>query len=92
MPIIYHHHEHYDGTGYPAGKAADEIPLGARILAAADAYDAMTSDRPYRKAMSLEEAVQELRVHAGTQFDPEVVGILVSVLDGPPVRGQEHVH
>lgn len=83
MPIIYHHHEHFDGTGYPEGKAADEIPLGARILAAADAYDAMTSDRPYRKAMSLEEAVRELRVHAGTQFDPEVVGFLVSILDGP---------
>ena len=91
MPIIYHHHEHYDGTGYPAGKAAEEIPLGARILAAADAYDAMTSDRPYRKAMSLEEAVQELREHAGTQFDPEVVGVLVSLLDGPATRGQEHV-
>ncbi len=92
MPIIYHHHEHYDGTGYPAGKAAEQIPLGARILAAADAYDAMTSDRPYRKAMSLEEAIQELRVHAGTQFDPEVVGVFVSVLDGPATRGQEHVH
>ena len=89
MPIIYHHHEHFDGAGYPEGKAFDEIPLGARILAVADAYDAMTSDRPYRKAMSVEEAVRELRAHAGRQFDPEVVKVFVSVLYGPPARAQE---
>ena len=89
MPIIYHHHEHYDGTGYPEGKAADQIPLGARILAAADAYDAMTSDRPYRKAMSLGEAIQELRLHSGTQFDPEVVGVFISLLNGPSAQRHE---
>jgi putative nucleotidyltransferase with HDIG domain len=82
MPIIYHHHEHYDGTGYPEGKAGEQIPLGARILAAADAYDAMTSDRPYRKAMALEEAVEELYVNAGKQFDPAVVGVLIEILCG----------
>jgi putative nucleotidyltransferase with HDIG domain len=91
MPIIYHHHEHYDGSGYPEGKAADQIPLGARILAAADAYDAMTSDRPYRQAMSLEEAVKELRLHSGTQFDPEVVGVFIGLLNGPSAPGQEHI-
>jgi putative nucleotidyltransferase with HDIG domain len=91
-PIIYHHHEHYDGLGYPEGKAGEEIPLGARILAVADAYDAMTSDRPYRKAMSLDEAVQELRLHAGRQFDPDVVAVFVSMLLGQTTRGQEHIH
>jgi putative nucleotidyltransferase with HDIG domain len=85
-PIIFHHHEHYDGTGYPEGKGGEQIPLGARILAVADAYDAMTSDRPYRKAMSLEEAVQELRTHAGTQFDPRVVQAFVSILHDQPVQ------
>jgi putative nucleotidyltransferase with HDIG domain len=89
-PIIYHHHEHYDGTGYPEGKGAEQIPLGARILAVADAYDAMTSDRPYRKAMSLEEAVQELRTHAGKQFDPQVVGVFVSILHDQPAQAQQH--
>ena len=92
MPIIYHHHEHYDGTGYPEGKRVEQIPLGARILAVADAYDAMTSDRPYRKAMSLEEAVQELRTHAGKQFDPQIVGVFVSILHDRSAAEQEHMH
>jgi putative nucleotidyltransferase with HDIG domain len=91
-PIIYHHHEHYDGTGYPEGKVAEDIPLGARILAVADAYDAMTSDRPYRKAMCLEEAVQELRAHEGTQFDPQVVSVFVSILGSRDAQEPEHVH
>ncbi len=92
MPIIYHHHEHFDGRGYPEGKIAEKIPLGARILAVADAYDAMTSDRPYRKAMTLGEAIDELRENAGTQFDPEVVGVFVSILQDLPTLGQNHVH
>jgi putative nucleotidyltransferase with HDIG domain len=91
-PIIYHHHEHYDGLGYPEGKAGDRIPLGARVLAVADAYDAMTSDRPYRKAMSRDEAVEELRTHAGRQFDPAVVEAFISVLCGQASREQEHMH
>jgi HD-GYP domain-containing protein (c-di-GMP phosphodiesterase class II) len=71
--IIYAHHERYDGTGYPQGLAGGKIPLGARIFALVDAYDAMTSERPYRRASSHGEAVEEIEQHAGTQFDPEVV-------------------
>ena len=73
VPIILHHHERYAGHGYPFGLRAHEIPLGARIVAIADAYDAMTNDRPYKRAITHEQAVAELRRHAGTQFDPELV-------------------
>ena len=70
---IRHHHERWDGCGYPDGLAGQRIPLGARIIAVADAYDAMTSDRPYRAALSPEIAIAELRLGAGRQFDPELV-------------------
>jgi diguanylate cyclase (GGDEF)-like protein len=73
VPIILHHHERYAGHGYPYGLRANEIPLGARIVAIADAYDAMINDRPYKRAITHEQAVAELRRHAGTQFDPELV-------------------
>lgn len=75
--IILSHHERWDGTGYPRGLSAIEIPLTARLIAVADAYDAMTSDRPYRKALSPEEALRELKVRAGTQFDPDAVDVLI---------------
>ncbi|MBK5091937.1 MAG: GAF domain-containing protein [Actinobacteria bacterium] len=78
--IIMHHHERYDGKGYPDGLAGEEIPLGARILAVADSFEAMMSDRPYRKALQVEEAVKELEVNAGTQFDPIVVRAFIEVL------------
>ena len=73
IPIIIHHHEAFNGKGYPFNKKDKEIPLGARIIAVADAYDAMTSDRPYRKALSKEQAITELRKCSGTQFDPGIV-------------------
>src|SRR3954447_14644126 len=75
VPIILHHHERYAGHGYPYGLRANEIPLGARIVAIADAYDAMTHDRPYKRAMSHDAAIVELKQHAGTQFDPELVAL-----------------
>ncbi len=79
--IVRHAHEHWDGSGYPDGLAGAQIPLGARIVLAADAYHAMTSDRPYRAGLSEAEARAELRAGSGTQFDPEVVEALLSVLE-----------
>jgi diguanylate cyclase (GGDEF)-like protein len=79
--IVRHAHEHWDGGGYPDGLAGAQIPLGARIVLAADAYHAMTSDRPYRARKSEEEARAELVDNSGTQFDPEVVEALLSVLE-----------
>lgn len=78
-PIVYHHHERYDGTGYVDGLAGEDIPLGARILGVADAYVAMTSDRPYRPALSADEAVRELLKGSGTQFDPDVVDAMLAI-------------
>jgi diguanylate cyclase (GGDEF)-like protein len=75
VPIILHHHERYAGHGYPYGLRAHEIPLGARIVAIADAYDAMIHDRPYKRAMTHDQAIAELRRHSGTQFDPELVSL-----------------
>jgi diguanylate cyclase (GGDEF)-like protein len=80
--IVRHEHERFDGGGYPDGIAGDEIPIGARIILACDAYHAMTSDRPYRKGMTHAEAVHELAEHAGRQFDPSVTEILIGVLYG----------
>ncbi|MCL6639550.1 MAG: diguanylate cyclase [Firmicutes bacterium] len=79
--IVLHHHERYDGTGYPAGLKGDKIPLFARIASVADAFDAMTVDRPYRRALSLPEALAELRRCAGSQFDPEIVGSFVQAVN-----------
>jgi HD-GYP domain-containing protein (c-di-GMP phosphodiesterase class II) len=73
---VRHHHERWDGTGYPDGLAGEEIPLGARIVLVADAFDAMTSDSVHRPARSAEEALAELQRGAGTQFDPAVVAAL----------------
>jgi len=81
--VIRHHHERHDGTGYPDKLAGDDIPLLARILGVADAYEAMCSDRPYRPALEPEAARAELRRVAGTQFDAEIVTALLRVLDQP---------
>ena len=78
------HHERFDGSGYPDGLAADEIPLAARVLSVADALDAMTSDRPYRKALPLEDALGEIQAEAGTQFCPTVVSALIACSQRDP--------
>ena len=79
IPVIRHHHERPDGSGYPDGLEGEEIPLGARIVAATDAYDAMVRGRPYRESRSPMEAIGELTRGAGSQFDSEVVAILARV-------------
>lgn len=81
IPIVEAHHERWDGTGYPRGLRADEIPLAARIFAVVDTFDAMTSDRPYRRALSFEAASEEIRRHAGSQFDPQVVKTFLEMLE-----------
>ena len=77
--IVYGHHERWDGTGYPLGLKGDQIPLGARMFPIADAFDAMTSSRPYRPAMSIDRALEEVRVGRGTQFWPEAVDAFLSI-------------
>lgn len=81
LPAVLHHHEHYDGTGYPQKLAGDNIPLSARIIAAADAYQSMLAPRPYRSQMTVEEAQAELRSKSGSQFDPQVVDILLGTVE-----------
>ena len=87
LPLVRHHHEAWDGSGYPNGLRGTEIPLLARIFMIADAYDAITSDRPYRKARSPEEALTIIRQEAGRQFDPTVVAaferLLPTICAGP---------
>ena len=80
---ILHHHERYDGQGYPDGLRGNDIPLVSRLVAVADCYDAMVSDRPYRKALSLQEALVELRRCSGAQCDPDVVDALTTVVQAP---------
>jgi HD-GYP domain-containing protein (c-di-GMP phosphodiesterase class II) len=77
---VRHHHERFDGGGYPDGLAGEEIPLESRVILVADAFEAMTSDRPYRKAPGQSFAIGELGRHAGAQFDPAVVEALIRVL------------
>lgn len=78
LPCVLFHHERWDGAGYPSGRAREDIPLEARVLAVADSFDAMTSDRPYRAACPAEAALDELQRCAGTQFDPELVEAFIA--------------
>jgi HD-GYP domain-containing protein (c-di-GMP phosphodiesterase class II) len=81
LAIVESHHERWDGDGYPRGLRGEQIPLGARIFALVDAFDAMTSDRPYRSALRFEQAVERIAVAAGSQFDPEVVRAFVALCE-----------
>jgi hypothetical protein len=90
---VLHHHEHFNGAGYPHGLRGNEIPIGARIVAVADAYHAMVHERPYSVARSHAEALAELRRTAGTQFDPDVVEVFCSIYaEAVPSDGLEEVY
>jgi len=81
IPIVRHHHERFDGKGYPDGLAGEEIPLEARIMSVVDVFDALTSERSYRKALSREETIAELERGAGTQFDPVVLEAFLALAE-----------
>ena len=83
---VLHHHERWDGGGYPAGLSGRSISMLGRILAVADAYSAMTTDRPYRSGLSLEIAIEELKKGSGKQFDPEVVNVFLTCFHGEETR------
>jgi HD-GYP domain-containing protein (c-di-GMP phosphodiesterase class II) len=80
IPWIYHHHEHWDGSGYPDHLKGEEIPEGARIIAVVDSFNAMTTDRPYHKALPEPEAMREVKRSAGKQFDPRIVKAFLKVM------------
>jgi len=88
MPPVRHHHEWFNGEGYPDGLRGDDIPLYAAIIAVADAFDAMTSARPYKSALSNEEALQELALFAGRQFNPRLVQVLHEVIESRPLSAE----
>lgn len=89
--IVLHHHERYDGAGYPQGLEGEEIVIGARIFAVADTYDAMTTDRPYRKALTDQDAREEIRRYSGNQFDPQIVEALSHIPAAQWLRIKEDV-
>jgi putative two-component system response regulator len=87
VEIISHHHDHYDGGGLDQTIKGKEIPLGARVIALADAYQAMTSDRPYRKALSKVDAIEEIQWYSGTQFDPIIANSMISIITQRQLQG-----
>jgi HD-GYP domain-containing protein (c-di-GMP phosphodiesterase class II) len=89
VPYVLFHHERWDGAGYPTRRAGSAIPLEGRVLAVADAFDAMTSLRPYRRSLGAAEAASEIRRCAGTQFDPEVVEAFLAALDAGEIMPGE---
>jgi putative nucleotidyltransferase with HDIG domain len=98
VKIVRHHHERWDGKGYPDGISGEHIPLGARVIAVADSFDAMTADRPYRKGLTADEAVERLKAGMGTQYDPKLCAIFIQILmeegiytPSEPVPGELHL-
>jgi HD-GYP domain-containing protein (c-di-GMP phosphodiesterase class II) len=91
LPYVLYHHERWDGAGYPTGRAGGEIPEGARLLAVADAFDAMTSTRPYRRALPTRRALGEIERCAGTQFDPEMASAFLEAWNAGALRAAEVV-
>lgn len=89
IPAVRHHHEWFNGEGYPDGLRGEDIPLHAAIIAVADAFDAMTSSRPYKNPCSCEDALRELARYAGKQFDPRIVGVFHQVLESHPVLAEQ---
>ena len=86
LPYVLYHHERWEGGGYPTGRAGDDIPVEARVLAVADAFDAMTTTRPYREAVTADDALEEVERCAGTQFDPAIARLFVEAWAAGPVR------
>jgi putative two-component system response regulator len=80
LEIPYFHHERWDGTGYPRGLRGEEIPIAARLFALVDVYDALINDRPYRKALPLEEVVTHLKSQSGSHFDPNLFAVFLRIL------------
>ena len=86
VSIVRHHHERWDGFGYPDRIGGDSVPQGARIVGLVDAFDAMTHDRPYRDALALDVAIDEIRAGAGRQFDPALAGAFLEILEATAVQ------
>jgi HD-GYP domain-containing protein (c-di-GMP phosphodiesterase class II) len=79
LPIILYHHENFDGSGYPSGLKGEQIPIGARIMSVVIAFEAMTVERPYKRKLSVAEAIEEVKRNSGTQFDPKVVNAFIAL-------------
>jgi HD-GYP domain-containing protein (c-di-GMP phosphodiesterase class II) len=92
LGIVLSHQERWDGSGYPRGLRGEDIPLGARIFAVVDTFDAMTSDRPYRPAMTIEAAREEVERFSGTQFDPAAAAAFLSIPQDTWIEIRERVH
>jgi len=86
LPMIKHHHERFDGKGYPDGTVGHDIPIGARIIAVAETFDMLVMELPWREAMSLKDALQELRRCSGTQFDPMIVDAFLALIESQKVE------
>lgn len=91
VPIILHHHEHYDGTGYPSRLKKGNIPMGARVMSVADAFDAMVYGRPYKERMSASDALEEIKKNCGTQFDPQIVKCLIKICHNKKLKKYLHL-